>query len=188
MEYVSPQKQKIFDAYLSKEKQEIRIVVFDLHQHTIFSEALNKGVTIMNLGKSSGDNLAYTDSSKLIVMKPTFDCVQIPIQITTVKNALTEVIMFARVHLKVITMKIDVPGISKDMLPFQQMLVTDNTLPNPAPLTVYGDFVGKFELNKCYQLLYVTVSKFSGTKVLKALDHTTVDRLSNDAIALPAWP
>lgn len=194
IEYVSPLKNKFFDAYILtfglQETEEVRLVVFDLHQHSSFVSALNKGVTITHLAKSSGgtSDLTYTSKSKIIMMTPPFEQRRVPTVISTIKKAMTEVDMFSRVHLEVMITDIDIPGTCNNALPYQELSVTDKSLPESQQLTIYGNLVGKFQINKCYRLHFITVSTFGGCRKLKASDRSEYNELADNTIVLPAIP
>ena len=127
---MSPKKPKYFDAFILQEAKEISLVVYDLHQHLNFSDAVKKGVTITHLAKISSadsDDLQFTGQSKTIFTTPSFKHNVLPITVTTIKSVLTDVPMYNRVHIKFVVMSTDVPGFSKDMLPFQQIFISDNS-------------------------------------------------------------
>ncbi|XP_066926392.1 uncharacterized protein [Clytia hemisphaerica] len=187
--YVSPPKSKYFEVFiLVQEKMEKRLVVYDVNQHGSFLKTVDKGVTITHVSGATNGDFFFTDQSNIVYMSPPFEHYEIPIQISTIKEAMTEVHMFSRLHLEVLITSTNIPGISKEMLPYQQLLVTDNSLPHPKPLTVYSDMVGKFEVNNSYRLTHITVSKFNRNRILKGSDRSEQSELLEGAIKLLAVP
>ncbi|XP_066912362.1 uncharacterized protein [Clytia hemisphaerica] len=189
--YVGPRKTSYFEVYLCDETKETRIVVFYLDKHEPLKDALSKGVTLTQLKKSSSNanDLLFSKDTKVIMTTPPYEYNKnIENNITLIKTAIEELPLYSRVNVNVAVVGMEPPGMSKELLPFQVLLVTDDSLNggDTHRLTVYDDLVGKFSPKKCYKFTYITVSLFDNRRILKGSDRTIVTNLPNGSIQLPA--
>ena len=166
-------------------------MVFYLDKYQALKDALLKGVTLTQLRKSSSNanDLLFTKDTKVIMTTPPYEYNKnIENNITLIKAAIEELPLYSRVNVKVAVVGMEPPGMSKQLLPFQVLLVTDDSLNgvDTHRLTVYDDLVGRFSPKKCYKFTHITVSMFDNRRILKGSDRTIVTNLPDDSIQLPA--
>lgn len=124
----------------------------------------------------SGNDFLFIDNSSFESIEPKFALTRFPKPTTTIEDIINKCPLYARVTIRVRVTEIEGPQ-TIDSLTFIVCQVIDNSDRTSRQLTIYGDMIDAVQVNNCYQMSEITVSKYMGYRVLKSSDQTKIEPL-----------
>ena len=173
-----------FDFYIGTQEKEHRIVSFILDIRQVVSSKLNSGVLLSKLS-SSGSDFLFDRHSQISDKAPSFtQIMEYEVPITSLNASITAP-LFSRISTEFKVVEVQPQGISKDGLPYQPIMVIDNSVSEPRKFTLYDKLVGQMRKGDAFHVSFVSINMCEGVQILKTTERSLITPRLGTNICMP---